>query len=53
MRDGVLGRGHDHNHPFWDPPSQADEAAAGHSCKREWRSAREKLHLAAVAELYA
>jgi ABC-type sugar transport system substrate-binding protein len=45
-----------YNHPFWDPPSQADEAAAwalvqkGMAAKKA--SAREKLYLAAVAELY-
>src|SRR6516164_2274850 len=45
-----------YNHPFWDPPSKADEAAAwalvqkGMAAKKA--SAREKLYLAAVAELY-
>jgi tetratricopeptide (TPR) repeat protein len=45
-----------YNHPFWDPPSQADEAAAwelvkkGMSAKKA--SPREKLYLAAVAALY-
>jgi tetratricopeptide (TPR) repeat protein len=45
-----------YNHPFWDPPSQADEAAAwalvqkGLSAQKT--SAREKLYLAAVAALY-
>ena len=45
-----------YNHPFWDPPSQADEAAAwalvqkGMAVRKA--SAREKLYLAAVAELY-
>jgi tetratricopeptide (TPR) repeat protein len=44
------------NHPFWDPPSQADERAAwvlvqkGMSAQKT--SAREKLYLAAVAALY-
>jgi hypothetical protein len=44
------------NHPFWDPPSQADEAAAwallqkGLNARKA--SAREKLYLAAVAALY-
>jgi tetratricopeptide (TPR) repeat protein len=45
-----------YNHPFWDPPSQADETAAwtlvqkGMSVQKA--SAREKLYLAAVASLY-
>jgi len=45
-----------YNHPFWDPPSQADELAAwslvqkGVSAKEA--SGREKLYLAAVAALY-
>jgi tetratricopeptide (TPR) repeat protein len=45
-----------YNHPFWDPPTKADEAAAwalvqkGLSIKKA--SPREKLYLAAVAELY-
>jgi tetratricopeptide (TPR) repeat protein len=45
-----------YNHPFWDPPSQADETAAwalvqkGLSAREA--SAREKLYLAAVAALY-
>jgi tetratricopeptide (TPR) repeat protein len=45
-----------YNHPFWDPPSQADETAAwtlvqtGMSAPEA--SAREKLYLAAVAALY-
>src|SRR5215831_12295060 len=45
-----------YNHPFWDPPSQADEVAAwrlvqrGSSARKA--SAREKLYLAAVAALY-
>jgi tetratricopeptide (TPR) repeat protein len=45
-----------YNHPFWDPPSQTDEAAAwslvqkGLSAKEA--SPREKLYLAAVAVLY-
>jgi tetratricopeptide (TPR) repeat protein len=44
------------NHPFWDPPSPADETAAwalvqkGMSAQNT--SAREKLYLAAVAALY-
>ena len=45
-----------YNHPFWDPPSQADETAAwtlvqkGLQAKKA--STREKLYLAAVAALY-
>lgn len=45
-----------YNHPFWDPPSQADETVAwtlvqkGMLAKKA--SAREKLYLAAVAALY-
>ena len=45
-----------YNHPFWDPPSQADETAAwalvqkGMSAQKA--SARERLYLAAVAALY-
>jgi tetratricopeptide (TPR) repeat protein len=45
-----------YNHPFWDPPSQADETAAwalvqkGLSAREA--SDREKLYLAAVAALY-
>jgi tetratricopeptide (TPR) repeat protein len=45
-----------YNHPFWDPPSQSDEAAAwalvqkGFSARKA--SARERLYLAAVAALY-
>ena len=45
-----------YNHPFWDPPSQADEAAAWtlvqHGLSAEQSSPREKLYLAAVAALY-
>jgi tetratricopeptide (TPR) repeat protein len=45
-----------YNHPFWDPPSQADEAAAWalvqKGLKARKASAREKLYLAAVAALY-
>lgn len=45
-----------YNHPFWDPPSQDDEAAAWALVKRgvsaSEASAREKLYLAAVAALY-
>jgi tetratricopeptide (TPR) repeat protein len=45
-----------YNHPFWDPPSQADESAAwglvqkGMAAKKS--SSRENLYLAAVAALY-
>jgi hypothetical protein len=45
-----------YNHPFWDPPTQADETAAwalvqtGMAAQRA--SSREKLYLAAVAKLY-
>ena len=45
-----------YNHPFWDPPSQADETTAwalvqkGLSAPRI--SAKEKLYLAAVGALY-
>ena len=45
-----------YNHPFWDPPSQTDEAAAWSlvqsGLKVRKASAREKLYLAAVAALY-
>ena len=45
-----------YNHPFWDPPSQADETAAWTLVQRglsaSEASAREKLYLAAVAALY-
>jgi tetratricopeptide (TPR) repeat protein len=45
-----------YNHPFWDPPSQADEAAAWALVQKGLSateaSAREKLYLAAVAALY-
>jgi tetratricopeptide (TPR) repeat protein len=45
-----------YNHPFWDPPSQADEKAARALVQKgmaaQKASAREKLYLAAVAELY-
>ena len=45
-----------YNHPFWDPPSQADETAAWALVQKgmtaQNASAREKLFLAAVAELY-
>jgi hypothetical protein len=45
-----------YNHPFWDPPSQADETAAWVLVQRGLRArkaaTREKLYLAAVAALY-
>jgi hypothetical protein len=45
-----------YNHPFWDPPSQADETAAWavvqKGLKARHASTREKLYLAAVAALY-
>ena len=45
-----------YNHPFWDPPSQADEMAAWTLVEKAMRageaSSREKLYLAAVAALY-
>src|SRR6516162_9443230 len=45
-----------YNHPFWDPPSQADEAAAWALVQKglsaSEASPREKLYLAAVAALY-
>src|SRR5215471_502208 len=45
-----------YNHPFWDPPSQADEAAAWALVQKGLRarhaSTREKLYLAAAAALY-
>jgi hypothetical protein len=45
-----------YNHPFWDPPSQADETAAWKLVQRgtsaQKASGREKLYLAAVAALY-
>jgi hypothetical protein len=45
-----------YNHPFWDPPSQDDEAVAWALVQRglsaSEASAREKLYLAAVAALY-
>jgi hypothetical protein len=45
-----------YSHPFWDPPSQADESAAWTLAQRglsaQEASAREKLYLAAVAALY-
>jgi tetratricopeptide (TPR) repeat protein len=44
------------NHPFWDPPSEADERAAWALVQRGQKahkaSARERLYLAAVAALY-
>jgi tetratricopeptide (TPR) repeat protein len=45
-----------YNHPFWDPPSKADETAAWalvqKGLKARHASTREKLYLAAVAALY-
>src|SRR5215469_8742174 len=45
-----------YNHPFWDPPSPSDEAAAWTLVQQgltaSEASAREKLYLAAVAALY-
>lgn len=45
-----------YNHPFWDPPSQADETAAWALVQKGLlapeASTREKLYLAAVAALY-
>jgi tetratricopeptide (TPR) repeat protein len=45
-----------YNHPFWDPPSPADERAAWALVQKgmaaQEASARERLYLAAVAALY-
>jgi tetratricopeptide (TPR) repeat protein len=45
-----------YNHPFWDPPSKADETAARALVQRglaaRKASAREKLYLSAVEALY-
>src|SRR5215471_15094655 len=45
-----------YNHPFWDPPSQADETSAWALVQKGLRarevSPREKLYLDAVAVLY-
>jgi tetratricopeptide (TPR) repeat protein len=45
-----------YNHPFWDPPSHADESAAWalvqKGMKAQKASSREKLYLGAVAVLY-
>jgi tetratricopeptide (TPR) repeat protein len=45
-----------YNHPFWDPPSQADETTAWTLVQKGLlapeASAREKLYLVAVAALY-
>jgi tetratricopeptide (TPR) repeat protein len=45
-----------YNHPFWDPPSQADETAGWTLVQKglsvPQASAREKLYLAAVDALY-
>jgi hypothetical protein len=50
------GQAMTYNHPFWDPPSQADETAAWKLVEKgisaEEASAREKLYLAAVSALY-
>src|SRR6516225_8183309 len=53
---GYWGAAMTYNHPFWDPPSQADETAAWalvqKGLKARHASTREKLYLAAVAALY-
>jgi tetratricopeptide (TPR) repeat protein len=45
-----------YNHPFWDPPSKADETAAWALVQKglaaQQASRREKLYLAAVAALF-
>ena len=45
-----------YNHPFWDPPSQADEKAAWSLVQKGLSSSeaspRERLYLAAVSALY-
>src|SRR5215475_15280696 len=45
-----------YNHPFWDPPSQADETAAWalvqKGLKARKANARERLYRAAVTALY-
>jgi tetratricopeptide (TPR) repeat protein len=45
-----------YNHPFWDPPSQADETAAWALVQKgltaQMASARERLYLDALAVLY-
>jgi hypothetical protein len=45
-----------YNHPFWDPPSQADEATAWALVQKglsaSEASARDRLYLAAVAALF-
>jgi hypothetical protein len=45
-----------YSHPFWDPPSQADEAAAWALVRKglmaQEASDRERLYLSAVAALY-
>lgn len=45
-----------YNHPFWDAPTQADEAAAWALVRKGMqttnKSPREKMYLAAVAALY-
>jgi hypothetical protein len=46
-----------YNHPFWDPPSPADETAVWALVQKglvaQHASAREKLYLTAVAALYS
>jgi tetratricopeptide (TPR) repeat protein len=50
------GAAMNYNHPFWDPPSQADETAAWALAQKGLSapevSPREKLYLTAVAALY-
>lgn len=50
------GQAMTYNHPFWDPPSQADETAAWRLVQKGMTaheaSARERLYLEAVAALY-
>src|SRR5215472_5960616 len=45
-----------YNHPFWDPPSQADETAAWTLVQKgmtaQEASPREKLYIAAAAALF-
>src|SRR5215475_12394153 len=53
---GYWGAAMTYNHPFWDPPSEADETRAWTLVQKGLSapetSAREKLYLAAVAALY-
>jgi len=53
---GYWGAAMTYNHPFWDPPSQADEKTAWALVQKglsaSEASGREKLYLAAVAGLY-